>query len=97
MKYLWSPTSVIVSRPDLPRGGSRAGQKRPRTGPAFDNLLLQTGCIEQQTECVRVTPKDVRRSVVVFGSIQKSDFRRFWDLFIIAHFYAIYLDFLVVI
>ena len=27
MKYSWSLTSVVVFRPDPPRGGSRAGQK----------------------------------------------------------------------
>ena len=27
MKCSWSPTSVVVFRPDPPRGGSRAGQK----------------------------------------------------------------------
>ena len=35
MKYSWSLTSVVVFRPDLPRGGSRASQNRSRGVPFF--------------------------------------------------------------
>ena len=45
-------------------------QGRPKCaprGPYFEKLL-QTGCIERQTECIRVIQKDVGRSVVVFGA-----------------------------
>ena len=81
MKYSWSPASVVVFRPEPPIGGSRAGHNRLRRGPSYEKLLLQTGCIEQQTKCIRVIYKDVGWSVVVFGSIPKSNFWHIFDIF----------------
>ena len=44
MKYLWSLTSVVVFRPDLPRGGSRAGPKMVTGGP----LLQETSSSDRK-------------------------------------------------
>ena len=54
MKYSWSLTSVVVFRPDPPRGGSRAGQNRSWGVPFFKKLLLQTRRLQRQTECIAV-------------------------------------------
>ena len=55
MKYSWSLTSVVVFRQDPPRGGSRAGQKWVTGVPFFKKLLLQTGRLQRQTECIAMT------------------------------------------
>ena len=67
MKYWRSLTSVVVFRPDPPRGGSRAGQKMVMGVPFFRKLLLQTGRLQQQTECIAVIYNHVGK-LVSFGS-----------------------------
>ena len=41
MKYSWSLTSVVVFRPDLPRGGSRTGQNRSGGSPSLRNFFFR--------------------------------------------------------
>ena len=73
------------------------GQNRSRGVPFFKELLLQTGRLQQQTECIAVILKHVERSVVIFGFIQKSNFWRVFDVFldlvILVYFNAISIDF----
>ena len=57
---------VAVLRPDL----SKVGENRSQRGPFFDSLL-QTGRLQQQTECIAVIKKHVGRSVVYFGLLFK--------------------------
>ena len=45
MKFSWSLTSVVVFRPNPPRGRTRAGQNRSPRVPFF-NKLLQTGRLQ---------------------------------------------------
>ena len=58
---------------------------------------LQTGRPQQQTKCIPMFQKHLERSVVVFGSICKSNFWRvfavFWDFFILTHFHSVSLNF----
>ena len=44
MKYSWFFTSVVVFRPDPPRGGSRAGQNRSRGSPSSRNFFFRPEC-----------------------------------------------------
>ena len=81
MKYSRSLTSVVVFRPETPRCGSRAG-KIVHGVPFFKELLLQTGRLKQQTECIAVIYNHVRRSVVILGFIRKSNFWRVFDVFL---------------
>ena len=55
---------------------SRFTGKKITHGVPFLNKLLQ-----QQTECILMIWKDVGRSVVIFGSIPKSDFCCVFDVF----------------
>ena len=54
MKYSRSLTSVVVFRPDPPRGDPGQGKNRSRGVPFFKELLLQTGRLQEQTECIAV-------------------------------------------
>ena len=97
MKCSWSLTSVVVFRSDPHRGGSGAGQKLVTGVPFFKKLLLQTGRLQRQTKWIAMLYKHMGRSVVIFGSIPKSNFWRvfdvFFDLVIFAYFNAIFIDF----
>ena len=94
MKYSWSLTSIVVFRPDPPQG---RGQNRSLGVPFFKKLLLQTGRLQRQTEWIAMIKKHVGRSVVIFGSIPKSNFWRVFDVFldfvILPYFNAISMDF----
>ena len=76
------------------QGGAKIGHGGV---PFFRKLLLQTGRLQQQTECIAVIKKHVGRSVVIFGSIPKSNFWRVFDVFLdlvkFALFNAISIDF----
>ena len=97
MKYSWSLTSVVVFRPDPPRGRAKIGHGGGGGVPFFKKLLLQTGRLQRQTEWIAMIYKHVGRSVVTFGSIPKSNFRRVFDVFlyfvILPYFNAISMDF----
>ena len=58
------------------------GKNRSRGVPFFKKLLLQTGRLQQQTDCIAVIKKHVGRRVVIFGSISKSNFWRVFDVFL---------------
>ena len=80
---IWStqgPTSVVVFRPGRSRGGSMAGQNVPQNDSSLDKLLLQTGCIDRQTECMRAIFKDVERSVVL-APLWSQIVDAFWHFF----------------
>ena len=99
--YGWStqgPLQVLLFfgqiRPGVDPG---RGKNRSWGVPFFRKLLLQTGRLRQQTECIAVIYKHVGRSVVIFGSIPKSNFWRVFDVFLdlvkFALFNAISIDF----
>ena len=73
MKYSRSLTSVVVFRPDPSRGGSRTGQKLVTWVPFFKELL-QTGRLQQQTECIAVIYNHVGEVLLIFCSILTSSF-----------------------
>ena len=50
-EVLMVPYKFVVFRPDPSRGGSR-GKNRSQGVPFFNELLLQTGRLQQQTECI---------------------------------------------
>ena len=52
MKCSWSLTNFVVFQPDPSRGGSRAGQKKVTGVSFFNELLLQTGGLQQETKCI---------------------------------------------
>ena len=76
------------------------GKNRSQGVPFFKELLLQTGRLQQQTECLAVIYNHLGRSVVIFGFIRKSNFWRVFDVFldlvILVYFNAISIDFYVV-
>ena len=101
MKYSWSLTSgFFFFGQILPGADPGRGKNRSRGVPFFNELLLQTGRLQQQTECIAVIEKHVRKSVVTFDSILKSNFWRVFDVFldfiILPYFNAISMDFYVV-
>ena len=55
------------------QGRIQGGAKIGHGVPSF-NELLQTGRLQQQTECIAMIQKHVGWSVVIFGSIPKSNF-----------------------
>ena len=56
------------------KGRIQGGVKICHGVPFFKKLLLQTGRLQRETECIAMIYKHVGRSVVTFGSIPKSDF-----------------------
>ena len=56
------------------QGRIQGGAKMSHGVPFFKKLLLQTGRLQQQTECIALIYKHVERSRVIFGSIPKSNF-----------------------
>ena len=84
--YGWStqgPLQVLLFFGQIRPGADPGrGQNRSRGSPSLKKLLLQTGRLQQQTECIAVIWKHVGRSVVIFGFILKSNFWRvltsFW-------------------
>ena len=52
MKYSWSLTNVVVFQPDPPGADPGWGQNRSRGSPSSKKLLLQTGRLQRQTECI---------------------------------------------
>ena len=80
MKYSWSLTSAVVFRPDPFNCGYRANIGL-RGSPSSRNFFFRTGGggegQRQQTQCIAMTKKYVRKIVVIFGSIPKSNFWRF--------------------
>ena len=99
--YAWStygPLQVLLFFGQIRPGADPGrGKNRSRGVPFFKKLLLQTGRLQRQTECIAMTWKHVGRSVVIFGSIPKSNFWRvfnvFLDLVILPYFNAISMDF----
>ena len=73
------------------------GQNRSSGVPFFKKRLLQTGRLQRQIEWIAMIYKHVGNSVVIFGSIPKSNFWRVFDAFldsvIFAYFNAIFIDF----
>ena len=73
------------------------GQYRSRGFPFFKKLLHQTGMLQQQTESKSMILKHLKRSVVIFGSVPKSNFWHVFvvslDLAILPYFNAISIDF----
>ena len=57
---------------------ARSAQGRIQDGAKIG----QTGRLQQQTECIAMIYKHMRRSVVIFGSILKSNFWRVFDVFL---------------
>ena len=84
--YGWStqgPLQVLLFFGQIRQGADPGrGKNRSRGVPFFKKLLLQTGRLQQQTECIAVIYKHVGRSVVIFGSIPKSNFWRVFDVFL---------------
>ena len=99
--YGWStqgPLQVLLFFGQIRQGADPGrGKNRSRGVPFFRKLLLQTGRLQQQTECIAVIYEHVGRSVVIFGSIPKSNFWRVFDVFLdlvkFALFNAISIDF----
>ena len=99
--YGWStqgPLQVLLFFGQIPpEADPGQGKNMSRGVPFFRKLLLQTGRLRQQTECIAVIKKHVGRSVVIFGSIPKSNFWRVFDVFLdfikFALFNAISIDF----
>ena len=58
-------------------------------GPFFKELFLQTGRIQQQTECIAIIKKHLGSSDIIFDSIPKSNFEVFLDLVVLVYFNAI--------
>ena len=75
-----------------PGADPRWGKNRSRGVPFFNELLPQTGRLQQQTEWIAMIYKHVGWSVVIFGSIPKSNIWRVFDIFL-PYFYAISIDF----
>ena len=84
------------------RPGLDPGRGKNRSGGPFSNeLLLQTGRLPHQTECIAMIYKHVGWSIVTFGSIKNlrsqffTRFRHlFWLIFILPYFNAISCRFL---
>ena len=99
--YGWStqgPLQVLLFFGQIRPGADPGrGKNRSRGVPFFNKPLLQTGRLQQQTECIAVILKHVGRSVVIFGFIRKSNFWRVFDVFldlvILVYFNAISIDF----
>ena len=74
MKYSWSLTSVVVFRPDPPRGRIQGGAKIGHGGP----LLQETSSSDRKaTATNRMDSNDLEacgKKFVIFGSILKSNF-----------------------
>ena len=60
------------------QGGAKIGHGGV---PFFKKLLLQTGRLQQQTKYIAMIYKHVGGSVVIFGSIPKSNFWRVFGVF----------------
>ena len=87
LKYSWSLTSVVVFRPDPPRGGSRAGPKKVTGGP----LLQETSSSDQKaTAANRMHSSDLEacgKKYCYFWFHSKVKFlTRFLRLFGLSHF-----------
>ena len=54
IKYSWPRSFVLTLGPNPPRGGSRAGPKLVPGVPFSKELLLQSGRLQQHTECIAV-------------------------------------------
>ena len=84
--YGWStqgPLQVLLFFGQIRPGADPVrGKNRSQGVPFFKKLLLQTRRLQQQTECIAVIKKHVGRSVVIFGSIPKSNFWRVFDVFL---------------
>ena len=97
-EVLMVPYKCCCFRQILPGADPGRGKNRSRGVPFCKKLLLQTGRVQRQTECIAMITKHVGRSVVIFGSILKSNFWRVFDVFLylvlFAHFNAISIDFL---
>ena len=72
------------------------GKNRSMRGPCSKGLLLQIGRLQLQSECIEMIYKHVGRRVNIFGSIPKSNFWCYFDVFldlvIFAYFNAISID-----
>ena len=78
-------------RPVADPGG---GQNRSLGVPFFNELLLQTGRLQQQTECITMIYKHVGWSAVLFWFHSEVKFlRRFWRLFGLSHFAIFHCNF----
>ena len=84
--YGWStkgPLQVLLFFGQIRPGADPGrGQNRSVGVPFFKKLLLQTGRLQQPTEFIAMIWKHVGRSVVIFGSIPKSNVWRIWDVFL---------------
>ena len=96
MKYSMSLTSVVVFRPDPPRGGSRAGQKWVTGGP----LLQRTSSDRNATATNRIHSSDLKscgKKCCYFLFYSEEKFWRVFDVFldlvILVYFKAISIGF----
>ena len=81
-----SPLQVLLFIGQI-RQGADPGWAKIGHGVPFFKKLLRTIRLQQQTECIAMIWKLEGRSVVIFGSIPKSNFWRvFWHLFLLSHF-----------
>ena len=82
MKCSWSLTSLLFFGQIRPGADPGRGKNRSQGIPFFNELFLQTGRLQQQTECIAMIKKHVECSIVTFGSIPKSNFLRIFDIFL---------------
>ena len=84
--YGWStqgPLQVLLFFGQIRPGADPGrGKNRSRGVPFFKKLLLQTGRLQQQTKYIAMIYKHVGGSVVIFGSIPKSNFWRVFGVFL---------------
>ena len=87
MKYSWSLTSVVVFRPDPPRGGSRAGPKLVTGGP----LLQETSSSDRKATATNwMHSNDLeacgKKCCYFWFHSEVKFLTRFWRLFGLSHF-----------
>ena len=87
MKYSWSLTSVVVFRPDPPRGGSRVGQNWVTGGP----LLQETSSSDRKaTATNQMHSSDLeacgKKCCYFWFHSEVKFLTRFWRLFGLRHF-----------
>ena len=64
-----------------PGADPEQGHNSSMRDPFSKELFLQTGRLQQQTECIAIIKKHLGSRVINFGSIPKSNFRRVFDVF----------------
>ena len=89
--------SVVVFLARSVNWSITAGQNVPRNGSSFDKLLLQTGCIDRHTERMRAIFKMWEEVLWLQSEVKLlMHFDFFFDLVILTHCHAIFMDFCIV-